>query len=135
LGVVRWSGLVGNTAEPGKPKPSTEEAPLATDIHVEPPRGFYFQPFDVRLSTALGDGTIAYTTDGELPVPMSAGQGPKVTNVIVRITNTTVLRAAAFRNGLKPGRVETHTYVFHANVVRQTRPDNVGKTLAGWGAG
>src|ERR1044071_97268 len=55
LGVVRWSGLVGNTAEPGKPKPSTEEAALATDIHVEPPRGFYFQPFDVGLSTALGD--------------------------------------------------------------------------------
>jgi glutamine synthetase len=41
----------------------------------------------------------------------------------VRITNTTALRIAAFKDDFGPSAVETHSYIFPARVPTQTRPE------------
>ncbi len=88
-------------------------------------RGFYEQPFDLVISTATAGATIRYTTNGT-PPSLTNGftyAGP------VSIRSTTVLRAAAFKTGLQPSGVDTHTYLFLADVIRQATN---GVAPTGW---
>jgi len=88
-------------------------------------RGFYEQPFDLVISTATAGATIRYTTNGT-PPSLTNGftyAGP------VSIRSTTVLRAAAFKTSLQPSGVDTHTYLFLADVIRQATN---GVAPTGW---
>ncbi|MBL9138938.1 MAG: chitobiase/beta-hexosaminidase C-terminal domain-containing protein, partial [Verrucomicrobiales bacterium] len=76
-------------------------------------RGYCTTNFDVTLSSATEGAVIRYTLDRSEPT-LSRGltyAGP------IPITRTTVLRAAAFREGWAPTPVATHTYVFPRDVV------------------
>ncbi len=79
-------------------------------------RGFFESPFLLEISTATQGAQIRYTTDGSEPGPASGlvYSGPVVIN------RTTVVRAAAFKGGLDPTGVDTQTYIFLDDVVRQT---------------
>ena len=78
-------------------------------------RGFFTAPFDVTITTATPGATIRYTTDGSAPTEMSpAYTGP------IHMTTTTTLRAKAFKTGFQPSNVDTQTYLFLADVIRQT---------------
>jgi hypothetical protein len=100
-------------------------------------RGFYDQPFSVTISTETDDAVIYYTLDGSCPYDLQRGvpnglvyMGP------VPITTTTCLRAFAFKPGWKPSNVDTHTYVFLDDVIRQPVrppgfPTNWGHTYQG----
>lgn len=79
-------------------------------------RGLFEQPFLVEITTKTPGATIRYTTDGSLP---TAGEGV-VYSEPVSIRTTTVLRAAAFKDGLEPSGADTQTYLFPSEVVRQT---------------
>ena len=107
-----------------------EAAGVVGDTHFEPSRGFYFAPLDVRIRVNTPGAIVVYTTDGSRP-SFSNGNRAAGTNVNVHITTTTVLRAAAFKDGDDPGGVATHSYIFPTKVANQTRPASVGPRWPG----
>lgn len=94
------------------------------DVH----RGFYTDPIDVTITTATEGASIYYTTNGSIPSPTNGTlyAGP------VHITTTTTLRAAAFKADHEPTNVDTHTYIFVEDVLRQ--PNNPTGFPLTWGA-
>ena len=80
-------------------------------------RGFFDSPFDVKITTETMDAEIRYTIDGTAPAK-NRGQiytGP------IKISGTTIIRAMAHRAGFKPTNIDTHTYLFPADVVDQPK--------------
>src|SRR5436309_3171425 len=61
-------------------------------------RGFYFAPLEVTVWTATAGAKLVVTTDGSEPT-LNNGTVALGTNMMLRLTNTTVLRAAGFREG------------------------------------
>ncbi|MGC8886070.1 MAG: lamin tail domain-containing protein [Verrucomicrobiia bacterium] len=84
-------------------------------------RGFFENPFTLEITTATPGAKIYYSFDCSEPGPDT---GILYTGPIL-ITNTTVVRARAFRPGYKPTNIDTHTYIFLADVIYQA---------AGWDA-
>lgn len=81
-----------------------------------PERGYYEQPQQVTITTDTPGALIRYTTNGSTPTLTNGTDytGP------VSVTGTTVLRAAAFLPDHDPSPVETHTYLFLSDVIRQS---------------
>ena len=79
-------------------------------------RGFFDAPFLVEVTTDTPDAEIRYTTDGSPPTQATGTLyvGP------ISISETTTLRAAAFRSGFLPSNVDTQTYLFTSDVVLQS---------------
>jgi len=96
-------------------------------------RGFFNAPFSVELSTDDAAATIRYTTDGSRPSETNGTvySGP------LTIGGTTTLRSAAFKPDAKPGPVDTETYLFPDDVLRQSATfgkDGTGiRPTAPWG--
>ncbi len=88
---------------------------ITADTKFTTDRGFHETAFDLIISTATAEATIRYTTDGSLPTETS---GTSYTGPI-HISETMVVRAIAFRQGYRPTNVDTHTYIFPADVVTQ----------------
>ena len=78
-------------------------------------RGFFELPFSLEITTDTPDATIRYTTDGSEPTEMSG----LIYLDPITISETTVVRAAAFRDGFVPTNVDTQSYIFPADVVTQ----------------
>jgi hypothetical protein len=98
---------------------------LVSPVAASVPRGFYDQPQTVTLRTPDVGATIRYTLDGSLP---TAANGQDYSGPLV-VDKTTTLRAVAFRVGDLPSVVETFTYLFLQDVLRQS-PD--GTPPEGW---
>ena len=105
-------------------------AGFVADTHFTTNRGFFPAPFDVGVWVPTPGATLVYTTDGSEPA-LNNGVVVAATNVVIRITNTTVLRAAAFKPDFRPSDADTHTYLFVTNVASQARPPGVGPTWPG----
>jgi hypothetical protein len=88
-------------------------------------RGFYDDPFQVEITTSTPGATIRWTTDGSDP---TASRGTVYTGPIA-ISQTTVLRAAAFKTDLVPTNIDTQTYLFLDDVIKQS-PN--GQVPSGW---
>jgi hypothetical protein len=84
--------------------------------------GLQDQPIQVAISTPTAGAVIRYTTNAE---PPTASHGTPYTGPLT-LSHTTLLRAAAFKEGQPPSPVDTRTYVFVADVRRQ------GATPAGF---
>src|SRR5204863_2343537 len=84
-----------------------------TDFSVH--RGFFSAPLSVTLSNATPGAEIRWTKDCSTP---SQTNGFVYAGAI-SITNTTLLRAAAFETNLGPSEVVTHSYIFLNSVLRQ----------------
>ncbi|HUT13679.1 MAG TPA: lamin tail domain-containing protein, partial [Thermoguttaceae bacterium] len=103
----------------GEPTPgatnSTAYTGLVEDTRFSADRGFFEQPFSVEIATDTPGTAIYYTLDGSKPTETHglAYTGP------ITVSTTTVLRAAAFKPGYKPSNVDTQTYLFLADVIRQ----------------
>jgi hypothetical protein len=110
--------VFGYLAEPTPGLPNAESlvwSGMVTPVEFSVKRGFYDSPFTVTLTTATPGATIRYTTDGSEPTE-SHGQsytGP------VNVKTTTFLRAVAYKPNLLPAPIETHTYIFLDDVIRQ----------------
>ena len=78
-------------------------------------RGFYNAAFDLAITTVTPGAAIRYTLDGSPPTATTGTlyAGP------IHITKTTVVRAAAFKDGFEPTNVDTQSYIFPAEVIRQ----------------
>ncbi len=78
-------------------------------------RGFFDAPFALSLTSATPAAKIYFSVNGDEPGPGKGTlyQGP------LTLTNTTILRMRAFREGWRPTDVDTATYIFPADVIRQ----------------
>ena len=102
------------------PTPGASNSPgtnfmVMADLQFQPGRGWYTNSVGVLMGTPTAGVTIYYTTNGSVP---SSTNGFEYTGPLF-FTNTTVLRAAAYRAGYVPA-MATHTYVFPDQVVYQT---------------
>lgn len=83
-------------------------------------RGFYLSPISVAILCDTPGAAIRFTTDGSEPTLTNGSNytGP------IEINTTTCLRAAAFKDNFIPSVVDTHTYIYLSDVIRQgTNPD------------
>lgn len=99
-------GAENGTAFPGVVRP--------VDFGIE--RGVRTESLALLLATETPDATIRYTLDGSEP---TAARGLRYTTLL-NLTNTVVVRAAAFRDGWAPSRVTTHTYLFPERVAESS---------------
>ena len=97
-------------------------------------RGFYDASFELEITCATPDVVIRYTTDGNEPFIGTLFGGAKGTvyDGPITIDKTTVLRAYATRVGWEPSNIDTQTYLFLQDVIRQS-PD--GEVPEGWPEG
>jgi hypothetical protein len=103
------------TPTPGAANGNSAIVGVVPRVHFNVPRGLYDLPFTLILDTALEDATIRYTTDGSEPTA-ATGQlysGP------LTISDTAIVRAAAFKPNYLPSSVGTHTYLFLERVIQQ----------------
>ncbi|MBN1508526.1 MAG: lamin tail domain-containing protein [Sedimentisphaerales bacterium] len=117
-GAPNWVTL---TPTPGASNNGSFLAVVA-DTKFSHDRGFCTEPFDVTITTATDGAIIRYTTDGSAPTP-SYGT---IYTTPVRIAATTALRAMAYRPGWKSTNVDTHTYIFLDDVIRQATDPATG---------
>lgn len=78
-------------------------------------RGYFTTPFDLELTTETPGAVIRYTWDGSAPTRDTGS----IYSAPIRISATSTVRAAAFKEGLLPTNVDSHTYLFLNNVIRQ----------------
>ena len=90
-------------------------------------RGFYETPFQLVVSSSTPGATIRYTLDGSLP---SETQGTVYSGPI-SIASTTIVRAIAYKAGHVSTNVDTQSYFFLNDVIRQAAD---GATPTGWPA-
>lgn len=94
---------------------------FVADTSFDVDRGFYDAPFTVTITTDTPGATISYTTDGTEPTLANGTFSLESANLLV--DSTTVLRAAAFKDGLVPTNVDTQTYLFTSDIVQQPNMD------------
>ncbi|HEY5914750.1 MAG TPA: lamin tail domain-containing protein [Verrucomicrobiae bacterium] len=102
------------------PTPGAPNGPgflgLVADTRFSVDRGYYSSPFQVAITTATDGVRIYWTTNGSAPSETN-GQlylGP------IQVTGTTLLRAAAFKEGWLPGAADTQSYLFLEQVLQQS---------------
>ena len=86
---------------------------FVSDTSFSVDRGIHEAPISVVISTATPGAQIRYTLDNSKPTA-STGM---VYSSPINISQTTVLRAAAFKSGFVPTNVDTHTYIFTVDVI------------------
>ena len=89
---------------------------LVADTKFSVDRGFYDTPFSVALTCDTPGATIYWTTNGSAPGPTN---GP-IYSAPIAIAGTAFLRAAAYLTNHVPSDVDTHSYIFLAQVLRQS---------------
>jgi hypothetical protein len=102
-----------------------ESSVSSVDFSVE--RGYYDAPFALELGTTTPGASIRYTTDGSQPTETygTLYTGP------ISIDAATAVRAIAFKAGLLPSYVDTHTYIFLDSILAQ--PANPPGFPSTWG--
>ncbi len=104
-----------STASPGSENSGAYLGEVA-DTKFSQDRGFFDIPFSVTITTETTGAIIRFTTDGSTPTT-THGQ---VYTSPVQISTTTCLRAMAYKNGWMQTNVDTHTYIFLDDVIRQS---------------
>ncbi len=124
---------------PGAPNSEHFEG-LVADTTFDVKRGYFDTAFDVHVTTRTPGATIIYTTDGSPPSPVNGIQVPATDPAVppvatVPVTTTTTLRAAAFKSQFAPSNIDTQTYLFLDDVIRQPAdPGGVPLTWNGFTA-
>ncbi len=90
-------------------------------------RGFYADEIELSITSETQGAEIRYTLDGTAPAPDHG----EVYAGTIRISTTTVVRAAAFKDGYEPTNVDTQSYFFPADILRQTAPAGYPSTWSG----
>jgi len=111
------------TPTPGQPNGEGVAGKVAEPT-AYPSRGFYDAGFTTTIASTTPGATLVYTLDGSVPTlehgtvvaPSNETQTP---NAQVRVGTTTILRAAAFRDGWTQSDVATDSFVFLQDVIRQ----------------
>jgi len=104
------------TQTPGAANNPAGPISAVADTRFSHDRGFYEEPFDLVISTATEGAIIKYTLDGSAPSPANGltYSGP------IHISTTTTVRAMAYKPGWLSTNIDTQTYIFLNDVIRQT---------------
>lgn len=78
-------------------------------------RGFYTNPFSVEITTATDGATIVYTLDASTPSETNG----TVYSVPLTVSETTTLRAMAYRTDWVSTNADTQTYLFIDDIITQ----------------
>lgn len=124
-----------------KPSPGEGNAPspltgFVEDTKFSHDRGYHTEAFNLEITTATPGATIIYTTDGTPPSPDTGNifvdtmNGTVYTEPIA-ISATTTLRAIATKEGYQSTNIDTQTYLFIDDIVRQERPSGYPSAWAG----
>ncbi|CAN5377447.1 hypothetical protein BH23VER1_BH23VER1_14000 [soil metagenome] len=113
------------TPTPGGPNSTTGFLRVA-ETTFSAKRGFYTAAFNLTLSTTTSGATIYYTLDSAPPLSTTGTPTATATAFTspINISSTTVVRAAAVRDGFEPSNIGTQSYIFPSAVATQTRPAN-----------
>ncbi|MGJ8696168.1 MAG: LamG-like jellyroll fold domain-containing protein [Verrucomicrobiaceae bacterium] len=103
------------TPTPNGPNTGVTYLDYVRDTSFSVNRGFYTSTQSVAITSSTTDAEIYYTTDGSEP---SATNGTLYTAPI-SIATTTTLRAIGTKTDFLPTNIDTHTYIFTADVVSQ----------------
>ncbi|TWT77840.1 CotH protein [Posidoniimonas polymericola] len=109
-------------------------AGIVADTKFSVDRGFYEAPVTVEITSATPGAMIVYTTDGSAP---TVDTQHNITNGVLytgglTLSQTTNLRAAAFKQGMIATNVDTQTYFFVADIVQQTYSSALASGLPSW---
>lgn len=116
FGIDGVTGALGYLLDPSPEEPNgTAVSGFVEDTSFNFDRGFYVNPIGVVISTVTPDSQIRYTVDGSKPTQYTGLVHSAASPI--PITETTVLRAAAFKDNHEPTNVDTHTYIFKADVI------------------
>lgn len=102
------------TPTPGHGNPAETFGGFVEAPTMNVPHGFYDAPQSVTIASSTPEAIVVYTTDGSTPevdAALNPINGVTATGPIV-VSQTTNLRARAFRQDFKPSFVTTTTYVF-----------------------
>lgn len=89
---------------------------IVEDTQFDHDRGFYDEEFHLVISSKTPDAKIRFTTDGSNP---TIEHGTLYTEPLF-ISETTTVRALAFKEGYESTNVDTQTYIFPDHVLNQT---------------
>jgi hypothetical protein len=77
--------------------------------------GYFEAPLSLKLTSPVNGAALRYTTDGSEP---TAANGVEYHDSLA-ISNTTPMRAAAFKEGVRVSSITTRSYIFLDQVIRQ----------------
>ncbi|HEY0549067.1 MAG TPA: lamin tail domain-containing protein, partial [Verrucomicrobiae bacterium] len=89
---------------------------VVADTKFSADRGFFDAPFSLSITCATPGATIYFTTNGSAPSPA----GGVLFSSPISITGNSFIRAQAFLSGYLPSGVDTHSYIFLRDVLRQS---------------
>lgn len=95
---------------------STGSVGVVADTKFSFDRGFYSAPFSLSITCATAGASIYFTTNGAVPSPANGF----LHTAPISITGNSFIRAQAFLAGWVPGGVDTHSYIFLTDVLRQS---------------
>ena len=129
FGDVSYGRYQGTNVFFTKPTPGAVNGPglegATAGVKFSQKRGFYQAPFNLEITTDTPGASVRWATNG---APPSATNGFLYAGPIP-ILGTTVMRAMAFKDGFLTSRVDTATFVFVEDVIRQSAN---GKAPVGW---
>jgi CotH kinase protein/Lamin Tail Domain/Chitobiase/beta-hexosaminidase C-terminal domain/Bacterial TSP3 repeat len=128
MSAVEDAGRYLSPSTPGAPN-GPGYAGFVADTKFSADRGFYDTPFSLSITSATAGAEIRFTTNGSPPSPTNGFvfTGP------ISIAGQSFIRAAAFKAGLLPSDIDTHSYIFLHDVLRQS--NNIPNYPAAWQAG
>ena len=110
---------------------------VVADTSFSVDRGFHDAPFNLEITTDTPNAVIVYTTDGSAP---SVDGNMNITNGLLYATpllvsQTTTLRAAAFKQNFIPTNVDTQTYLFVNDTIEQSFASTIAAGFpTSWGS-
>ncbi|MCH1505397.1 MAG: CotH kinase family protein, partial [Verrucomicrobiales bacterium] len=121
----------------GKANPARGLLGFVADTKFSVDRGYYEEAFEVAITTATEDATILYTTDGRAPSKGSVFTGPigEIYAGPITINTTTTLRAIAMKDNYEPSNIDTQTYLFLNDAIRQDGAHLIEEWGDDWGSG
>ena len=98
---------------------------VVADLDFSHHRGFYDQLIEVTIETETEGATVRYTLNGSTPTP----EYGTVYDKPITISQTSALRALAYKTGWKSTAVNTHTYLFVDDIVQQATNTATGNQI------
>jgi CotH kinase protein/Chitobiase/beta-hexosaminidase C-terminal domain len=102
---------------PAEAEPTAKANGKLLPLEASTPRGLCDAPFSLTLTTPSDDAVIRYTLDGTEPTPKNGD----TYSVPLKISKTTLLRAAAFKERTRVSAVATYSYLFVDQILHQPK--------------
>lgn len=125
------SGSIGYFLTPsfGEANGNDARTAIVEEPVIETEHGFFTEPVSVSISSEDAAATIRYTIDGSEPTESSA-----IYTAPLTFDETTTLRAATFRDGFLPSRIDSANYLFLDDIINEVDEAPPEGWPSSWGA-